>query len=256
MVPTPEPVAPELADRLTLISAADPVDEVALRRFVADANRLMSADAATGHQLLGRVAALRWDVHEVKRRHRLSVSLGDPVLSRCNFAHSLSIVGLTDDAFEVALEASEHAPDDLFALNVLINAALANGRLRDAQTHLNRWRKLSSNNETSLARDIDSLVVALDQGLFSQDGVLEILRLAATIQINARARCDRVTVSESFEEPGSFLMTQYVIASASRAVDLNCELADRWAESPALQADPGLQFKPMFIGTIIDGDHA
>lgn len=132
-----------LADRLTLISAADPVDEVALRRFVADANRLMSADAATGHQLLGRVAALRWDVHEMKRRHRLSVSLGDPVLSRCNFAHSLSIVGLTDDALEVALEASEHAPDDLFALNVLINAALANGRLRDAQRHLNRWRKLS-----------------------------------------------------------------------------------------------------------------
>lgn len=61
----------------------------------------------------------------MKRRHRLSVSLGDPVLSRCNFAHSLSIMGLIDEAFEVALEASEHAPDDLFALNVLINAALA-----------------------------------------------------------------------------------------------------------------------------------
>ena len=141
MAHTPETVAPGLAERLTLISATEPVDEVALRRFVADANKLMGADAATGHQLLGRVAALRWDIDEMKRRHRLSVSLGDPVLSRCNFAHSLSIVGRFDEAFEMALEASEHTPNDLIALNVLlVNAALANGRLRDAQRFANRWR--------------------------------------------------------------------------------------------------------------------
>ena len=51
-------------------------------------------------------------------------------------------------------------------------------------------------------------------------------------------------------------MTEYVVTPSSRAADLNCELAERWAESPTLRADPGLRFKPMFIGTITDGDHS
>lgn len=256
MAHTPKTVAPDLADQLKLIGAADPVDEVALRRLALDAGKLMRADAASGHQLLGRVAALRWDVGEMQRRHRLSISLGDPVLSRCNFAHSLAIMGLIDDAFEVAIEASEHAPDNLLALRVLLDAALASGRLREARNGLQRWRKLSPNDAAPHAHAIDALAATLDRGLFSQEGACEILRLAASIRINARARCDRIAISESFEEPGSFLMTQHVIASSSHAADLNCALADRWAESPALQEDPGLQFKPMFIGTIIDGHHA
>lgn len=47
-----------------------------------------------------------------------------------------------------------------------------------------------------------------------------------------------------------------VVTPSSRAADLICELAERWAESPTLRADPGLRFKPMFIGTITDGDHS
>ena len=256
MAPRPQSKAPELADQLELISRAEPVDEVALRRIAAGAAELMRVDAATGHDLLGRVAALRWDIDEMKRRYRLSVSLGDPVLNRCNFAHSLALVGLFDEALAVATDASAHAPDDLLALHVLIDAALASGRLRDAQDYVRRWRKLSPDEAAPHGHDIDSLVDALDRGLFSEDGARGILRVAASIQIKACVRCDRTTVSESFEEPGSFLITEYVVTSSSWAVDLNCELAERWAESPTLAADPGLQFKPMFIGTITDGDHA
>ena len=255
MAPTPKTKALELAEQLELVGEAEPVDEVALHRIVAGAEKLIRVDAAAGHGLLGRVAALRWDIDEMKRRHRLAVSLGNPVLSRCNFALSLGLVGQSDEALKVALEASKHAPDDSLALRVLIDAALSNGRLRDAQCYLNRWRKLRPDETTPHARDIDSLVAALDRGLFSEGGVREILRVAASIQVNARVRCHHHTVSESFEEPGSFLMTVYLVAPSSLAVDLNCELAERWAESQTLWADPGLRFKPMFIGTT-DGDHA
>ena len=215
----------------------------------------MSVDAAAGHELLGRVAALRWDVDEMKRRHRLSISLGNPVLSRCNFALSLSLVGLISEAYLVALEATEHAPDDRLALRVLIDAALANGRLRAAKVHLDRWRKLSPDKAGPHAKEVDSLVRALDQGLFGEDGVREVLGVATSIRVNARARSHHITVSESFEEPGSFLLAEYLVTPSSRASDLNCELAEGWAESPTLRADPGLRFKPMFIGTIADGDH-
>lgn len=255
MAPTPKTKALELAEQLELISEAEPVDEVALHRIVAGAEKLMRVDAAAGHELLGRVAALRWDIDEMKRRHRLSVSLGDPVLSRCNFALSLGLVGLIDEALQVALGASEHAPDDSLALRVLFDAALSSGRLRDAQGYLNRWRKLYPDETAHDTRDVDSLVAALDRGMFSEGGVREILRVAASIQVNARVRCHHITVSESFEEPGSFLMTEYLVAPSSLAVDLNCELAERWAESRTLAVDPGLRFQPMFIGTI-DGDHA
>lgn len=256
MAPTPKSKARELADQLERITEAEPVDEVALRRIVAGADRLMSVDAATGHELLGRVAALRWDVDEMKRRHRLSVSLGNPVISRCNFALSLSLVGLIDEAFQVALEAAEHTRDDRLALRVLIDAALSSGRLRAAKSCLDRWRKLSPDEAVPHAPEVDSLVGALDQGLFGEYGVREILRVAASIRVNARVRSHHIAVSESFEEPGSFLMAEYLVTPSSRAVDLNCELADRWAGSPTLRADPGLRFKPMFIGTITDGDHA
>ena len=79
-----EPKAPELADQLALIGKAERVDETALRRIAADARKLMRVDAATGHQLLGRVAALQWDIDAMRQHHRLSISLGDPVLDRCN----------------------------------------------------------------------------------------------------------------------------------------------------------------------------
>ena len=212
----------------------------------------MGVDAVAGHELLGRVAALRWDVDEMQRRHRLSVSLGNPVLSRCNFALSLSLVGLINEAFLVALEAAEHAPDDRLALRVLIDAALANGRLRAAKIHLDRWRKLSPGEAGPHAPEVDSLVGALNKRLFGEDGVREVLRVATSIRVNARVRSHHITVSESVEEPGSFLLAEYLVTPSSRASDLNCELAERWAESPMLRADPGLRFKPMFIGTIAD----
>lgn len=256
MAPTPKPKALELADQLERISEAEPVDEVAVRRIVAGASKLMPVDAAAGHELLGRVAALRWNIDEMKRRHLLSVSLGNPVLSRCNFALSLSLVGLVDEAFRVALEAVEQSPGDRLPLRVAIDAALADGRLRTAKSCLDRWRKLSPDEATPHAPEVDSLVRALDQGLFSEDGVRKILRVAASIRVNARARSHHIAVSESFEEPGSFLMTEYVVTPSSRAADLNCELAARWAESQTLRTDPGLRFKPMFIGTITDGDHS
>ena len=256
MASTPKTKARELAEQLVVIGEAEPIDEVALHRVVVGAEKLMPVDAAAGHELLGRVAALRWDVDEMKRRHRLSVSLGNPVLSRCNFANSLDLVGLIDEAVQVALEASEHAPDNNLALHVLINAALSSGRLRDAQDYLNRWRKLFPDQAAPHSPEIDSIVAALDRGLFSEGGVREILRVAESIRANAHVRCHHIAVSESFEEPGSFLMTEHLVAPSSLAADMNCELADRWAESRTLATDPGLRFQPMFIGMITDGDHA
>ena len=190
----------------------------------------------------------------MKRRHRLPISSDEPAHRRSDLANSLAAVGLIDEAFDVALEASERVPDDLHALQVLVNAALASGRLREAQDHLNRWRQLSRDEGkgTCHAEQIDSLVAASDQGLFSEDGVREILRVAASIQIKARVRRDRFAVWESFEEPGSFLMMQYMVTSSAQAADMNFELADRWAQSPTLMAYPGLQFKPMFSGTLGD----
>ena len=256
MAPTPQSKALEFADQLERICEAEPLDEVAVRRIVAGANKLMRVDAAAGHELLGRVAALRWDVDEMKRRHMLSVSLGDPVLSRCNFALSLTLVGLIDEAFQIALEAAEHSPGDRVPLRVAIETALAGGRLRTAKSYVDRWRKLSPDEAAPHTPEVYSLVRALGQGLFTEDGVRDVLGVAASIRVNARVRSHHITVSESIEEPGSFLMTEYVVTPSSRAADLNCELAERWAEAPTLRADPGLRFKPMFIGTIADGDHA
>ena len=112
MPPQPMPKARGLSKRLARMATADAIDEFALRRIEADAQKLMRVDAAGGHLALAKVAALRWEVDEMIRRHELAITLRDSAFTRCDYSDSLTLVGEIDEAFEVAREASSRAPDE------------------------------------------------------------------------------------------------------------------------------------------------
>ena len=256
MPPRPPAKAHGLAKRLARLATADAIDEFALRRIEADAEKLMCTDVAGAHLALARVAALRWDIDEMIRRYELAVTLRDSVFARCDYADSLTLVGEIGEAFEVAREASSRAPDNPTVLRHAIEAAVQNARFREAQKLCERWSQLSPQESVPLQPDIAALVEAVERGVFTETGARGALRSASGLRGDAHIRCVGFSIQPSIEEPGSFGFEYDLIASPAEAGDLNYALARRWADTPRLREDPGLAFVPVFIGTVFDGSHA
>ena len=251
----PLPKVSELADQVAQIGQNAVVDEFALRRISADARKLMSADAANAHAVLGRLAALQWNVDGLKRHYRSAISLGDPVLSRWDYSTALFLVGEVGESYEVARDAWQRAPDNLPLLDNLITSALHVARFGEAREFCDRRRKLAPKGEPLLAGAISELVKAVRQGEFSEEGAQRALRSADSVRSEARIRPNGMRIVPSRDEPGSFLFEYRVITSSTVAGDLNEALALRWAESSEAMANPGLKFLPVFIGTVTNGSY-
>lgn len=231
------------------------IDEFALGRIAADARKLMSTDAANAHAVLGRVAALQWDVDGLRRHYRAAISLSDSALNRWDYSTALFLVGETEESYEMVRDAWQRAPDDLSLLNSLIVGAVHAARFREAQEFCERGRKLAPKHDLPLASVVAELAQAVREGEFSEEGAREALRTADSLRSDARIRPNGVVVVPSRDEPGSFLFEYRLITSPTSAGDLNEALALRWAQSPKAMADPGLKFLPMFIGTVVNGSY-
>ena len=243
--------AETLVERLARISTAEVVDEYTLRQAEADAEGLIRTDAAQAHSALAMVAALRWGVDEMRRQHEAGIALQD---SRPN-ANAFTMVGEIDGAYRAACGALAKMPDDPIAMRHAIEAAVQDARFRDASVLCERWVRQSPQEQMPLRQSIGELVEAVEQGAFTEAGAREVLRTASALRRDARIRCSGFSIQPSVEDPGTFGFNYDVIASTEEASDLNCALAERWAGSPALQADPGLAFVPMFIGRNGNGRH-
>lgn len=248
---TAQPEASELADRVARMGKEPVIDEFALRQIAVDARKLMSTDAASAHAVLGQVAALRWDDAELRRHYRSAISMGDPVLSRWRYSTALLLVGETEESFEVVRDAWQRAPDNLDLLDQLIATAVHSARFEEAREFCGRRRKLAPSRDVPLAAVVQELAAAVQQGHFSEEGAREALRAADLMRRDAQIRPNGVNITPSWFEPGSFLYEYRLIASPKQAGDLNEVLSLRWAESPRAMADPGLEFLPMFIGSVI-----
>ena len=254
-MPAPLPKTAELAERLRQMAAAPSVDEFALQRIAVAANKLFATDAAGAHALLGGVATLRWDVEEAKRRFNLAIPLGDPVVGHCDYAASLTFLGLNDEAFDAVQTAFERAPDNLTVLRRLIDAALSTARFSHARSLCATWHKLSPVVGMPHRGIIEALVEATTRGHFTENGARSILLCASTVRRDHRARLVQMGVKPSVTESGTFFANLRVIGSPAQAADLNEALAGLWADSPALMDDPGLRFVPMFLCRTPDGHH-
>lgn len=249
---TAQSEASKLADRVARMGNEAVIDEFALDQIAADAQKLMSTDAAGAHAALGRVAALRWDVAELRRHYRSAISVGDPVLSRWRYSMALFLVGETEESFEVVRDAWQRAPDNLGLLDELIATAVHSARFQEARELCDRRRKLAPNRDVPLAAVIQELAAAVQQGHFSEEGAREALRAADLMRRDAQIRPNGVEIIPSRFEPRSFLYEYRLFAPPNVAGELSEALSLRWAESPRAMADPGLEFLPMFIGSVID----
>ena len=229
------------------MATAPAVDEQELQRIARDANTLLPSDAASAHALLGRVATLRWDLDEAKRRYSLAIPLGDPAPVLCDYADSLTFLGQIDDAFDAAQAAFERVPDDLTVLRRLIVAALSAGRFGHALTLRETWEKLSPADDMPHREILEQLAEAAASGQFTENGVRSFLRCAATVRRDHRMRLASISIEPFVTEPDTFSAVLRVFGSTDEVFCLISELADIWANSSALVDDPGLRFVPMLL---------
>ena len=247
----------ELIDRLNAVRGGTEVDDLVLRRIRQEAQQLMGADPVEAHTVLGALASLEGRADEVQKHFRVALrQSGHSASVSRNYSSSLLALGRLDEAFEIARQASERAPDDLAILEHLISTALQAGRLLEARTFRKRFGRLSPERSLPGESVEQMLDDAVDRGVFREESVQEVLRTAhETLAAAGVRRTDHSELRTYAADPDSFLFLVHVFASPERAADLNEALADRIADRPELMADPGVGFVPMFIGARADGGH-
>lgn len=221
-----------------------------------DAERIVSTDAANARAVLGRVAALRWDIAELKRQYELAISMDDSATNRWDYATSLFLVGEAGLAYQMAHDAWRRAPHSPTLIEQLVVAAVHDARFRQAKALCDRWSKLVPTKSPPLGEAVEGLANAVEESVFSERGARDALRAADAIRCDAHVRPNGFVIVPSRDEPGSFLYQYRLMASPAMATDMNEMLALSWAESPERMADPGLKFLPMFVGTVVDGGHS
>ena len=240
----------ELVERLAAIADADQINEVSLAKIRSEAMHMMHSDAASAHTVLGCIAGLRGDAKGAREHHRIAVQLRADVLARYNYAVTLSLLEENEEALRVSMEALAQAPGSLALLDQAIKLAMASGHFSDATSLCTRWETLSPDRPHEAADTARLLKAQADEGVFTEDGVQELLEIASSIQRNLSIRSVRSFISSDPEDPSSFLVERRVRATPSQAAAMNEALADRVSERADLMGDPGLKFVPMFIGML------
>ncbi len=256
-VPTPATKGAELIDRLSAVLLGVEVDDLGLRRIRQEAQTLMGADPVEAHTVLGALATLEGRADDVRKHFRIALQQsGHSASVSRNYSCSLLALGRSDEAFEVAKQASGRAPDDLAVLEHLISTALQAGRLLEARTFRQRLGRLSPERSLPGESVEEMLGDAVDRGAFREESIQEVLRTVHETLADTGVRRTNLSELKTYAvDPDSFLFLVHVFASPERAAELNEALADRIADRPELMADPGVRFVPMFIGARADGGH-
>ena len=253
--PAPTKKVNRLIERLAQLADAPEIDQFSLQRIARDANALMKSDPAGAYTVLGGVAALRGERDETRRRHRTALKIESDFAYLFNYLVSLSMLDEHEEALQVAIGALEKYPDHLKLLNSAIKAAAESANFETARDLSHKWDALAPDRPNSLSGLVRQLAEAVADGMFSERGVREVLRIVAETQRSENVRTSNFRLSSHYAE-GSFFYERMIHAAPASAAALNERLADQVAERPDLMADPGLRFVVAFTADTSNGRHA
>ena len=220
-----------LIEQLNAIALGAEADDFVLRRIGREARSIMTANPVEAHTVLGAVAALEGRADDVQKHFHIALQQsGNSASVSSNYTCALLNLGRTVEAFEIAKQASQRAPDDLVVLRDLIMAALHAGHFREARLHQRRFSKLSPDQlppDESLA---ELLGDAVDRGAFREESVQAVLRAAHEIlTTEGIRRIGHSALMADRTHADSFFFEIHIFASPERAAELNELLATRRA---------------------------
>ena len=170
---TPAIKGARLVEQLNAIALGAQEDDLVLRRIDHEAQKMVAADPAEAHTVLGAVAALEGRANDVRKHFLIALQQsGHSAWVSGNYACALMNLGQTVEALEIARQASQRTPDDLLALRESITAALQTGHIREARTLQNRFSRLSPGRPLPDESVAQMLGDAVDRGVFREESVV------------------------------------------------------------------------------------
>lgn len=246
----PAELARLLFDRLIRVvdlGAQGIPDELESRRLERDAKNLLKVDAWAAHQILGGIAALRWDLDDLHVHHKASLqSAHGRAHAYRNYAISLQLVGLFQEAATYMALGSEMEPENLTSLQSATQFALWAGNVKAALKFEHDLEKRDPSRSSGPGRleVLESLRELMKQRHITQDELQAALSLAFTFLRERKCRFTNVGTMIDEEQDTAFF-TIYIDRPTQEVSKLDIDLGRQFAEElPKLDSALIVQLEP------------
>ena len=170
---------------------------------------------------------------------------------------SLFIAGLTENAFNAAIQAAEMSPGDPDLLDRVLVASLLVGRFREGKVYLDRWRKIRPDQEHIRAEFVDNVSSFMAEHKISDDSIAEIYRIAHEVSHgHHQPHIETVEHTIAGDDEYEWIQAFFAIrGSIDEVVAINVKLAIALAKLDPPPARSDL-VSVMFVPAVENADHA
>jgi len=245
----PADLARQLFDRLVRVAdqgVQGIPDELEMRRLERDAKALLKTDPGKAHQLLGGIAAIRWDIDGMHSHHLAALKHAGKASTYRNYATSLQLVGLFQEAAKYLEIACERQPENLAYLRTASTFALWAGSPHKA---LELELQLQKRDPDHSLADRPVAIIKKLLALMERQGISEAdlqaaMGLTFDFLRNRKERFTHVSLTPDEDQDAAFF-TIHVDLPAKEVVTADAELGRRFAEQmPELSSALVVQLEP------------
>lgn len=196
-------------------------DQFSLARFERDARESMNVDPVMSQQLLGVIAACKWDVDGVDRAFSKAVDLGGGHAVIANWARAFRDLNDLERASILIEEASNLAPEALMYLQEAISNNFTAGRWAETENLLSLLEKRSKSIDEYLLRAREIIEISSRMGLRSST-VANVVRVCTRFLFDEKVRLVGIRdLVETVPGEESLYFELFVRESAERVQELD-----------------------------------
>lgn len=229
----PETAASKLIDRANLLLRENDRNLFTLTSIKKDAQSLLKADAFSAYLVLGIAASLERNIEAARDYHAKAIKLCDNYISNFNFGASLDNLGEASEALVYYEKAVRLQPENLGALDKLVNSAMSACRFRYALSLIDTWDKLNPEHPHQARSFAERIISILESRRVSDEESARMRMIATTCMLEKEkpssfeASHIRILEDESAEWIDYFIE---VNKNVTEVTDMNCNFAEAVAE--------------------------
>ncbi|MHB8741698.1 MAG: hypothetical protein ACYC9L_01100 [Sulfuricaulis sp.] len=230
-MPQPKETTTDLINTLNDLVRRGERDDLIIRRIKRETDRLKSTDATSAYLLLGMIACLERDLSTSQKYHRMALNLSSTYFTNVNYGLSLSRFGAVSEATHYLERAVKLEPENITALEVLIDNVFSACRFRHTRDLLNKWKFLKPGQTHPLEKSIAGYVAVLEGHEVLDEEAESLIKLVSE-QMLANSLYPRSAGSATdlqILEEDSAKWLDYSLnieGNVDEAVEMNCGLAD------------------------------
>lgn len=144
MNPTPVPQTKynQIVECLNVILKSGSINELELKRYKNEAEKLKNHNPSEAFTLLGIIACLEKKIEEMHSYHKKALTYSNNPIYLLQYTTSLINVELFDDAYPYALEAFKNDQNNLQIIDALITITYEIDNYEELITYTSLWKKI------------------------------------------------------------------------------------------------------------------